>query len=121
MLEELGYCVIGRDEIESVGLPGERTAMLDRTGNGPVYVTFDLDVLDPADAPGVSNLEPGYPGLRVGEAVRLLQALRGRNVIGGDVVRPMPTRDSPNQITAMNAMVIAFEMICLMADRFAGG
>ncbi|WP_280823453.1 arginase family protein [Pseudaminobacter soli (ex Li et al. 2025)] len=43
----------------------------------PVYITFDLDSLDPADAPGVSNIEPGYPGIRIGEAVRMLQGLRG--------------------------------------------
>ena len=39
-----------------------------------------LDSLDPADAPGVSNIEPGYPGIRIGEAVRVLQGLRGLNV-----------------------------------------
>ena len=88
-----------------------------RIGDAPVYITFDLDSLDPADAPGVSNLEPGYAGIRAGEAMRMLQGLRGCNVVGGDVVCLMPTKDAPNQITAMNAMVVMFEIVCLMADR----
>ena len=94
-------------------------ALRERIGDAPVYITFDLDSLDPADAPGVSNLEPGYPGIRIGEAVRMLQGLRGLNVVGGDVVCLMPTKDSPNQITAMNAMVVMFEMVSLMADFIA--
>jgi guanidinopropionase len=55
--------------------------------------------------------------LRIGDAVRILQSLRGLDVVGGDIVCLMPTKDSPNQITAMNAMVVAFELICLMADK----
>jgi guanidinopropionase len=117
--EELGYRVIGMDEVEEIGTAGVIRTLLDRIGDAPVYVTFDLDCLDPADAPAVSNLEPGYPGLRVGEAVRILQGLRGRDLVGGDVVCLMPTKDSPNQITAMNAMVVMFELVCLMADRIA--
>ena len=115
--ERLGYRIIDMDEIERDGVASVIAAVRERVGDAPVYVTFDLDVLDPCDAPGVSNLEPGTPGLRVGEAVRMLQGLRGLDVIGGDVVCLMPTKDSPNQITAMNAMVVAFELISLMADR----
>jgi guanidinopropionase len=114
--EDLGYRIIGMDEIEEIGTAGVIKAVRERVGDAPIYITFDLDSLDPADAPGVSNLEPGYPGIRVGEAVRMLQGLRGLNVVGADVVCIMPTKDSPNQITAMNAMVLMFEMLCLMAD-----
>jgi len=117
--EELGYRVIGMDEVEEIGWKGVVEAVRARVGDSPVYVTFDLDSLDPCDAPGVSNLEPGYPGIRVGDAVRMLQGLRGLDIVGGDVVCLMPTKDSPNQITAMNAMVVMFEMISLMADRIA--
>jgi guanidinopropionase len=116
--EELGYRVIGMDELEQLGSASVIEALRRRIGDAPVYITFDLDCLDPADAPGVSNLEPGYPGIRIGDAVRLLQGLRGLDIIGGDVVCLMPTKDNPNQITAMNAMVVMFEMVCLMADRF---
>lgn len=115
--EELGYRVIDMDEVEENGTKGVIEALRSRIGDAPVYITFDLDSLDPVDAPAVSNLEPGYPGLRIGEAVRMLQGLRGLNIVGGDVVCIMPTKDNPNQITAMNAMVVLFEMICLIADR----
>jgi guanidinopropionase len=117
--EALGYRVVGMDEVEEIGWRGVVDILRARIGDAPVYITFDMDSLDPCDAPGVSNLEPGYPGLRVGEAVRILQGLRGLDVIGGDVVCLMPTKDAPNQITAMNAAVVAFEMIALMADRLA--
>lgn len=115
--EELGYRIIGMDEYEEIGPAGVIAALRERIGDAPVYITFDLDSLDPCDAPGVSNLEPGYAGIRIGDAVRMLQGLRGLDIIGGDVVCLMPTKDSPNQITAMNAMVVMFEMVCLMADR----
>lgn len=114
--EELGYRIIGMDEIEEIGVSGVIDAVRARVGDSPVYVTFDLDSLDPADAPGVSNLEPGYPGIRIGDAMRMLQGLRGLNVVGADVVCIMPTKDNPNNITAMNAMVVMFELLSLMAD-----
>jgi len=77
---------------------------------------FDLDSLDPIYAPGVSNIEPGYPGLTMWEAMRCLHGMRGMNIIGGDVVCPMPTKDDPSKITSINASVIMFEIICLVAD-----
>lgn len=116
--EELGYRIIGMDEVEDRGWRAVAEDVRARAAGSPVYITFDLDALDPADAPGVSNLEPGTAGLRVGDAARILQHLRGLDIVGGDIVCLMPTKDSPNQITAMNAMVIGFEIACLMASRF---
>ena len=81
----------------------------------PVYITFDLDCLDPSVAPAVSNIEPGVKGFSVDEAIELMHAVRGMNIIGGDVVCLMPTKDSPNQITAMVASSIMFEIICLIS------
>ena len=52
----------------------------------------------------------------IDEAVALLRAVRGMNIIGGDIVCMMPTKDSPNQITAMTAAAIMFEMICLTVE-----
>ena len=85
----------------------------------PVYITFDLDCLDPTVAPAVSNIEPGEKGFDIDEAVGLLHAVRGLNIIGGDVVCMMPTKDSPNNITAMTATSILFEMLCMMAENVA--
>jgi guanidinopropionase len=86
-------------------------------GDAPAYITFDLDCMDPSVAPGVSNIEPGFSGFTIREATRLLQGLQGLNIIGGDVVCLMPTKDSPNQITAQMAMVMMFEITCLIAAR----
>ena len=53
------------------------------------------------------------------EAVELIHAVRGMNIIGGDVVCIMPTKDSPNQITAMVASAIMFEMISMIAEKIS--
>ena len=82
----------------------------------PVYITFDLDCLDPSAAPAVSNIEPGVNGFSVDEAVELMHAVRGMNIIGGDVVCLMPTKDTPNHITSMVAAAIMFEMISMIAE-----
>ena len=92
-----------------------------RVGDAPVYVTFDLDCLDPSVAPAVSNLEPAFCGWTVDQAFGLLRGLRGLDVIGGDVVCLMPTKDAPNGITAQVATAAAFELVGLIADRLAGG
>ena len=83
----------------------------------PVYITFDLDCLDPSVAPAVSNIEPGVNGFSMDEAVALLHAVRGMNIIGGDVVCLMPTKDSPNQITSMVAAAVMFEIIAMIAEN----
>jgi len=67
----------------------------------------------------VSNLEPGEKGFDIDEAVALLRGARGMNIVGGDIVCMMPTKDSPNQITALTATAIAFEMISMMAENVA--
>ena len=82
----------------------------------PVYITFDLDCLDPTIAPGVANLEASSRGFNIDEAISLIRSTRGMNVIGGDIVCMMPTKDSPNNITAHTAMAVMFEMICVMAE-----
>ncbi|MEM7173493.1 MAG: arginase family protein [Pseudomonadota bacterium] len=111
-----GYLVIPADEIFEKGLNDTISRMQSRIGDRPVYITFDLDVLDPADAPGVANLEAGYRGLRAWEAIKILHGLRGLNIVGADIVCPMPTVDSPNQLTALTTSVVMFEMLSLIAD-----
>jgi guanidinopropionase len=83
----------------------------------PVYITFDLDCLDPTIAPGVANIEAGEKGFDIDEAISLLQAVRGMNIVGGDIVCMMPTKDSPNQITALTATAIMFEMVSMIAEN----
>lgn len=113
----LGYKVITMAEFEELGIAETLRIIRARVGGMPAYITFDLDCLDPSVAPGVSNLEPGFGGFSIREATRLLQGLKGLDIIGGDAVCLMPTKDSPNQITAQVAMVVMFEIIALIAAR----
>lgn len=115
----LGYRVVPMAEIESLGIERVVSLIRDHVGDAPAYITFDLDCLDPSVAPAVANLEPGFGGMSIREATRILQGLRGLNIIGGDVVCLMPTKDSPNQITSQVAMVLMFEMISLIACHIA--
>jgi guanidinopropionase len=117
---ELGYRIVTKDEFDDqLGIEGTGALIRERVGDLPVYVSFDLDALDTTIAPAVSNPEPGEEGLTMKEAIRILQGLRGLPVIGADVVELMPSLDSANSMTAQNATRIAFELICLIADRLA--
>lgn len=114
---DLGYEVITMDRYLEIGEQESIAIIKERLRDMPVYITFDLDSLDPTVAPAVSNLEPGCEGFRMNQATRLLQSVRGLNVIGGDVVCMMPTKDHPNNITAHVASSIMFEIMSLIADR----
>jgi guanidinopropionase len=116
---DLGYEVVPIARFRELGAERCVELLRERAGDLPVYVTFDLDCLDPTVAPAVSNLEPAFTGFTIDEAMGLLRGLRGLDVIGGDVVCLMPTKDSPNQITAQVAAAAMFELIGLIADRMA--
>lgn len=83
----------------------------------PVYVTFDIDSVDPAFAPGTGTPEVG--GLTSYEAQELVRGLAGLNVVACDVVEVAPPFDGPGQITALLAANIMFEMLCVIARRSA--
>jgi hypothetical protein len=70
-------------------------------------------------APAVSNIEAGVNGFSIDEANALLRGLRGLDIVGTDVVCLMPSKDQPNQIMAMIAAHVMFELTCLIADRLA--
>lgn len=116
---ELGYEVITKENYDALGEKKCIDIVNDRLGDEPVYITFDLDCLDPTVAPGVANLEPAFEGFKIDQVMRLLQCVRGKNIIGGDVVCMMPTKDAPNKITALTAAAIMFEIICLVAENIA--
>ena len=113
---DYGYNVVTMAEFRSRGLASVIDQIKEVLDGRPVYITFDLDCLDPTIAPGVSNLEPGEKGFDIDEAVALLRAVRGMNIVGGDIVCMMPTKDSPNQITALTATAVMFEMISMIAE-----
>ncbi|MEM8978403.1 MAG: arginase family protein [Pseudomonadota bacterium] len=116
---EYGYNVVTMKDFRKRGLADVVAQARDVLGDRPVYITFDLDCLDPTIAPGVSNIEPGEKGFDIDEAVGLLRAARGLNIVGGDVVCMMPTKDNPNQITALTAAAVMFEMISMAAENRA--
>ena len=111
----LGYQVITMEEYQNNGHQKSLSKITNKLDEKPTYITFDLDCLDPNVAPAVSNLEPAFSGFSIDEVRKLLQGLKGKNIIGGDVVCLMPTKDNKNNITAMVAASIMFEIICLIS------
>lgn len=85
-------------------------------GGGPVYLSYDIDSLDPSEAPGTGTPEAG--GITVLEAMRLLRALRGIDFVGGDLVEVSPPFDVGG-ITAFNGASLLFEMLCLIVEARA--
>jgi len=114
---EYGYNIVTMREFRARGLQDVVAQTRNILGDRPVYITFDLDCLDPTIAPGVSNIEASEKGFDIDEAIGLLRAARGLNIIGGDVVCMMPTKDSPNNITALTASAVMFEMISMIAEN----
>lgn len=117
---ELGYEVITKDNYDDYGTEKCIDIIRERVGDEPLYITFDLDCLDPTVAPAVANIEAGCEGFFMNDVMRLLQGVRGKNIIGGDVVCLMPTKDSPNKITSLVSAAIMFEIISLIADNVRG-
>lgn len=116
---DLGYEVITKEQHEEYGDARCVEIFRERIGDAPLYITFDLDALDLTIAPAVANPEP-FGGFTMNEAVRLLRGVRGLNIIGGDVVCLMPSKDQPNNITSIAAAAIMFEIISLVADCIGG-
>jgi guanidinobutyrase len=85
-----------------------------RLGDGPVYLTFDIDSLDPAYAPGTGTPEIG--GLTIPQGLEIIRGLAGVNLIGADLVEVSPPFD-PFGTTALVAANLAFEMLCILPGR----
>ena len=84
-------------------------------GGRPLYVTFDIDSVDPAFAPGTGTPEVG--GLTSYEAQELVRGLSGLNMVACDIVEVAPAYDGPGQITALLAANLMFELLCVIAKR----
>jgi agmatinase len=110
---QMGFEVIDCEELHALAPAhyGERVRA--RIGDGPVYMSFDIDVLDPAFAPATGT--PEVAGLTPHEALSLLRALAGIEFCGFDLVEVSPPYDSAGQVTALNAAAVAFEMLALLA------
>ena len=112
-----GVTVLTPDDVEDLGAKGVINKIREVVGDGPIYVTFDLDGLDPVYAPGTGMPEPG--GLSSQTSLRILRGLQGLDVIGADVNEIAPPFD-PAGYTAILVNHLMFEMLCLIALARAG-
>jgi agmatinase len=109
----MGFELITGEELRALD-PSEYGARVRaRIGEGSVYMSFDIDVLDPAFAPGTGT--PEVAGLHPSEALGFLRSLAGIGFTGFDVVEVSPPYDGAGQVTALNAAAIAYEMLALLA------
>ena len=108
-----GFEIVSCDELRSWTPEQYGTRVRDRVGEGPTYLSFDIDVLDPAFAPGTGT--PETAGLLPHEALAFLRALAGVPFVGYDIVEVSPQFDGPGQVTALNAASVAYELLALTA------
>ena len=85
----------------------------ERVGGAPPFLSFDIDVIDPAFAPGTGTPEVG--GFSTAEALSFLRALRGIRLAGCDVVEVSPPYDGPGTVTALAAANVLYELLSLRA------
>jgi len=110
--EELGFKVIHCDEFQSEGIDHIVKRIRDRVGDNPMYLSIDIDVLDPAHAPGTGT--PEIAGMTTRELVGVLRGLAGLNIISADVVEVSPAYDHA-ELTSLSAATTVFEITNLFA------
>ena len=104
----------GCEEAVEAGLADTMKRARDIVGDDDTYVTFDIDCLDPAFAPGTGTPEAG--GFTTREAQFMLRQMRGLKIIGADVVEVSPPFDASGY-TALAGVTMMFELLCIMAER----
>ena len=114
--ESHGYNILSADWVRQMGVDATIADIRSIVGNRPCYVTFDIDALDPAYAPGTGT--PVVGGLHSGDARAILRGLAGLNVVGMDVVEVSPAYDV-GEVTALAAATIAHDLLCLYGSQFS--
>lgn len=104
-----GFAQIAADEIDDIGVQGIVEKIKARIGDNAVYLSFDIDVVDPGLAPGTGTPEMG--GFTSREVIRLLRGLAGLNIVGADIVEVSPAYDGPGEHTALVGTQVAFEIL----------
>lgn len=112
--DTLGFNVLDGPWVHEHGIAAVVEKAKSIVGDRPVYLTFDIDCLDPSYAPGTGT--PVCGGLSTHQAMSIVRGLRGINLIGMDVVEVAPAYDV-GEITALAAAHLAMEMICVYASR----
>jgi agmatinase len=108
---ELGFRTVTAMEIERIGVEGTLSRIRERVGDAPLYISIDIDVLDPAHAPGTGTPEAG--GLTSRELLGILRGMAGAPLVGADVVEVSPAYDHA-EITAVAAAHVCYELLALM-------
>lgn len=109
-----GMTVIHAEEFLAAGLADTIARIREIVGDGPTYISFDVDALDPAFAPGTGTPEIG--GLSSREAMELVRCAMGLNIVGGDVVEVAPQYDDTTNTAHVGAQML-FEIFAVMAGR----
>jgi agmatinase len=111
-----GFLRIASDDIDDLGTTGVIDAIMTRMGTEkPVYLSVDIDVLDPGLAPGTGTPEPG--GWTSRELIRILRGVEGLNLVGGDVVEVAPAYDGVGEQTALVGAQVVYEMLTNIVKR----
>jgi agmatinase len=108
----MGFLQISTDDVARNGIDLVVRQLTQRVGDAPLYVSVDIDALDPAHAPGTGTPEAG--GLTSRELLALLRGLDGRSIVGADVVEVSPAYDHA-EITAIAAAHVLYDLVTLMA------
>ncbi len=113
----MGFGTVSTSEVARGGVDLAIERIRDRVGHAPIYLSVDIDVLDPAHAPGTGTPEPG--GLTTRELQTILRGLAGLPIVGADVVEVAPAYDHA-EITAIAAANVAYEFLGLLATTGGG-
>jgi guanidinopropionase len=111
---DVGYTIITMDEYEEMGRATVIEKIQSVLGDGPIYISIDIDGLDPAYMPGTGVPEIG--GILPRDMQVILRSLQGREVVGADISEISPCFD-PTGITCVTVANLIFEMLCIVADR----
>ncbi|NYE96402.1 agmatinase [Psychromicrobium silvestre] len=114
--KRFGFGIVTSSDVFRQGVDEVVAKLRDRIGNRPLYVSIDIDVLDPAHAPGTGTPEAG--GITSRELLEILRGLRGMNLVGADVVEVAPAYDHA-EITGVAASHVAYDLVSLLADGVA--
>jgi len=111
-----GFLRISADDIDDMGTSGIIDAIMNRVGTEvPVYLSLDIDVLDPGICPGTGTPEPG--GWTSREVIRIIRGLEELNVVGADIVEVAPAYDGVGEQTALVAAQVGFEILTSWVGR----
>jgi len=116
--KRFGFGIVTSSDVYYQGVAEVVAKLRDRIGNRPLYISVDIDVLDPAHAPGTGTPEAG--GITSRELLEILRGMRGMNLIGADLVEVAPAYDHA-EMTGVAGSHVAYDLVSLMADRRTAG